>query len=63
MLTSGSVMGNLLGFSMGSFLYGIGGFICPFIVNSSMILMQIPNFIYLIKKKISFHFFTNQQIK
>ena len=42
MLTSGSVMGNLLGFSMGSFLYGIGGFICPFIVNSSMILILLP---------------------
>ena len=42
MLTSGSVMGNLLGYSTGSFLYGLGGFTLPFTVNSAGILILLP---------------------
>ena len=42
MLTTGSVMGNLLGYSTGSFLYMLGGFTLPFTVNSIGILLLLP---------------------
>ena len=42
MLTTGTAMGNLLGYSAGSFLYGLGGFTLPFTVNSAGILILLP---------------------
>lgn len=37
----GSVVGNILGYCEGSFLYYLGGYQFPFIVNSGLLLIII----------------------
>lgn len=41
-MTIGATLGNMVGYSAGSFLYEIGNFILPFYVNSAGILITIP---------------------
>lgn len=41
-MTAGSILGNMLGYNAGSFLYNIGGYTLPYCINSLGILILLP---------------------